>query len=229
MHPPHVVLVPSHSGPPPNTSTSESRAVSERPNPKGMHEAVGSASSPSKGSATHGRAGSRPRPPPTSSSLSQPRTSTRATTPNGEVCTATSLPNAVDSAAKGLADALRVFVRDALHQELTGLKDELLHAIRASRLHSGPTPQRTRRASFPLWRSPSASGAPPQPSANGSRTGYLPAVALGPAGRKYGLRWCDVEASLARRKKREIAVDADAEASQILASARARATRRRGA
>jgi excisionase family DNA binding protein len=116
-----------------------------------------------------------------------------------------------------------------LHQELTGLKEELLHAIRASRLHSSPTPQTDTTRLLSVLEVAERVGSTPATIREWIKSGYLPAVALGPAGRKYGLRWGDVEASLAQRKNREISVDADAEASQILASARARATRRRGA
>jgi excisionase family DNA binding protein len=128
-----------------------------------------------------------------------------------------------------LADALRLFVRDALHQELASLKDELLYAIRAPRPHPDASPQTDMPRLLSVLEVADRVGCTPATVREWIKDGYLHAVALGPAGRRYGIRWADVEASLVQGKKREIPVDADAEASQILAAARVRATRRRGA
>lgn len=155
-------------------------------------------------------------------------TSTRTPTPQREACTPALPPNAVDSATVGFADAFRLFVRDAVHQELTGLKEELLQAFRNSRTPSPDGPQRDSARLLSVAEVAERVGSSPATIREWIKEGYFPAVSLGPAGRRYGIRWGDVEASLAHRKKREIPMDADAEASHILAAARARATRRRG-
>jgi excisionase family DNA binding protein len=115
-----------------------------------------------------------------------------------------------------------------MHLELASLKDELLHAIRASRLDSQASPQNDAARFLSVAEVADRVGSTPATIREWIKEGYLQAVPLGPAGRKYGLRWEDVEASLAQRKRREIPVDADAEASQILAASRARSARRRG-
>ena len=131
-----------------------------------MHEAVSSASSHSKWSGDSTSENGSPPPPTPDIKLVEPGACFPAShdTQRRGCALRPFPPNAVDSAARGLADALRVFVRDALHQELTGLKDELLHAIRASH---PPIPVRPRQtdASVRLlscsWRLLSASGATP--------------------------------------------------------------------
>jgi hypothetical protein len=91
-------------------------------------------------------------------------TSTRTPTPQREACTPALPPNAVDSATVGFADAFRLFVRDAVHQELTGLKEELLQAARNA----------TALVFSRLRKSRSALVALRQRSANGSKRGTSP-------------------------------------------------------
>ena len=60
------------------------------------------------------------------------------------------------------------------------------------------------------------------------RSGYLPAVAVGPGGRKYGIRPADLEAVLTRVPKGAPAVDLADAAAQIVGASRRRVARRTG-
>jgi excisionase family DNA binding protein len=140
-----------------------------------------------------------------------------------------STTSTMDVAAKGLADAFRLFVREAVRDELAGLKAELLAAFRRAQTDTGARSDADATRLLSVAEVASRVGATPATVREWIKDGYLPAVALGPAGRKYAIRWVDVEASLVRRDKAPIGMDLDAEASQIVGAARARAACRKGA
>ncbi len=60
------------------------------------------------------------------------------------------------------------------------------------------------------------------------RTSYLPAVQLGPAGRRYGIRPADLQRILDDRAAEKKPMDSQALAIQIVKSARTRARARKG-
>ncbi len=133
--------------------------------------------------------------------------------------------NAADVAARGLVEAFRGLVREVLSDELARLKHDLMTTLRPhgaeTRAHDADAPRLLSVAEVAA-----RVGATPATVREWIKDGHLPAMALGPAGRKYAIRWSDVEASMSRRK-RVSSADIDAEASHIVGAARARVSRRR--
>jgi hypothetical protein len=133
----------------------------------------------------------------------------------------------LDAAVRTIVDAFRSLVRAALHDELASLRREAGTAQPPSANADAPTDARARLLS--VADVAARVGVAPATVREWIKSGYPPAIPLGPAGRRYGIRWADAEASLTKRAKPTTPTDLDAAASQIMAGARARASRRRGA
>jgi excisionase family DNA binding protein len=138
-------------------------------------------------------------------------------------------PETTDSAACTLVDALRAFMRETVRGELAGFKEDLLLAIRRAPGAGAVEHASAGARLLSVAEVAERLGSTPATVREWIKDGYLPAVALGPAGRRYAIRWVDVEASLTMRKSQTNSMDMDAEASQIVGAARSRAARRKGA
>jgi excisionase family DNA binding protein len=133
----------------------------------------------------------------------------------------------LETAAASLVDAFRAILRATLREEIASLREVIVAASGGARMEATSGAGEARLLS--VGEVASRLGATPATVREWIKKGYLPAVALGPAGRKYGLRWGDVEASLEQRRTGVRPADTDAAAREIVAASRARASRRRGA
>jgi excisionase family DNA binding protein len=140
---------------------------------------------------------------------------------------ATAADPSMETAAANLVDAFRAILRATLREEIASLREVLGSGSEVPRTESTSGTGETRLLS--VGEVAIRLGATPATVREWIKEGYLPAVALGPAGRKYGLRWADVEASLEQRRVGARPADTDAAAREIVAAARVRASRRRGA
>lgn len=131
-----------------------------------------------------------------------------------------------DDPVEGVVRLLRIVLAEALRDAVGDIKEELRSTI-ASELRA-KTERTTADARLLTVEDVAAHlNVRPATVRDWIRTGYLPAVHVGPAGRRYAVRRADLENLLEKRAAEKKPMDSQALAIQIVKSARTRARGRK--
>ena len=132
-------------------------------------------------------------------------------------------PTSVRERAAGevVLGVLRSLVTDAIREALVGMKGDLIEVMRQE-LESKNGPAVPDKQLLSVDDVAHRLNIRPATVREWIKAGFLAAVPLGPAGRRYGIRPADLERALEQRGPREKSMDIDAAAIQIVKSARVR-------
>lgn len=121
---------------------------------------------------------------------------------------------------------LRVLVTEAVREALAGMRDELQEAM-ARGIEPRAAPGVDDKQMLSVEDVARRLNVRPATVREWIRSGFLPAVPLGPAGRRYGVRPEELERLLEKRAAEKNPMDSDALAIQIVRAARVRSRGRK--